>query len=204
MTLRLQLPGGVVTRPVIPGERQGGEVRQVELRAFCTSHAVAARIAEEIAQRRDKLFSAEGERRLRRDAAFMLHEAGKIRNEQLRASMEIAAVFAAITRGLQPRVTAAYEERVPSGIREDELPPGLKTAMIERYAPWREWAGRMPATSRSSLADLTLLVSVDNLGMRQVGSRLGMDQRTVLRHLQQSLWQYALIGSWVRESREVA
>lgn len=73
------------------------------------------------------------------------------------------------------RVTVAYEKRGPSGIREDDLWPSPKTAMIESYAPWWEWAGCMPAASRNIFADPTLLVAVDNLGLPQVGWRRGMD-----------------------------
>ncbi|MFK4047647.1 hypothetical protein ACI2KH_22135 [Roseomonas mucosa] len=203
MTLKLRLPGGHVSHPPLPGQGAAGESRTIAVGSYRTPHSVVAAITAEIDARRDKLFSAEGERRLRRDIGFLLYDGGKIRIEQFRAIGEIAEVFAAITRSLQPKLSATYGERLPGGCEAD-LPPMLKAAMVERYAPWREWAGATKAGSRANLADLTLLVAVDNLGMEQVGNRLGMNRRSVLRDLQRSLWQYALIGDWVRESREVA
>jgi hypothetical protein len=137
-------------------------------------------------------------RPLQRCPLVMLLNDGALHRHQLSAGQEIAKVYAAWTAGVGARVSAAYGERTDRS-PEPDLPEALRIASTNRYRPWRVWAGAIGVTARKSLADLTLLVCVDGLGPRQVAGALGMDQRTVVRRLQDSLHWYARNAGWLSE-----
>jgi hypothetical protein len=158
----------------------------------------AGQMAEECAQYLDQHPEAPRLRRLQRDPLVMLFNDGVLHLHQVTAGQEIARVFAIWTQAVGARVSAAYGERTDRS-PEPDLPEALRIASTERYRPWRVWAGAVGVNARKSLADLTLLVCVDGLGARQVGDLLSMDQRTVVRRLQESLHWYARNAGWLSD-----
>jgi hypothetical protein len=165
-------------------------------RPFVTTDGMAARFRPAEAAPAQ----AAARRTLRRNALVWLHSEGILHRHQVLAGQEIERIFAVITAGAGASLTARYGritfDRAASG---DDLPPGLRAAYADRYAPWRAWAGALAATPAKSVADLTILVCVDDLGPRQVAEAMRMDQRTVKRRLQDSLHWYARHAGWVEE-----
>lgn len=174
--------------------------------AYCMTDAEAARVVARAAAVRaaapdpaSRAATVETlERRKHGDVVAALLSDGRLGRPQLDASGEILRVFEAITRGVAGRVTASYSERLPSSAAED-LPPSLRTAYVDRYAPWRAWSGRMAVTASSNLGDLTLLFVVDNMGPRQVEQSLRIRNGTAVDLLQKSLQAYAALAGWVKE-----
>jgi hypothetical protein len=160
---------------------------------YVTPEAIARRYRPAEAPEAD---AAPRARPLRRDPLILLEGEGVLTRKQREAGHEILRVFTAITASVAPRIVAAYGERLAAGAGGD-LPVHLRLAYCNRYVPWRDWAGRLAATPRASVADLTLLVCVDGFGARQVGDRLRMDQRTVKRRLQESLHGYCRLAGWI-------
>ena len=138
-------------------------------------------------------------RRRRGDVVAMLWAEGRLGEKQIDAAQEILRVFASITRGAQGRVVAGYAERGDKATLADDLPPTLKAAYVQHYAPWRDWAGRMMVRGASNLGDLTLLFVADNLGPRQVAQRLGIQYAAAVPLLQKGLHGYAAQAGWVRD-----
>jgi hypothetical protein len=139
-------------------------------------------------------------RPLRRNALVWLLSEGILHRHQVQAGQEIERIFAVITAGTGASLTARYGRiTFDRAASSDDLPPGLRTAYVDRYAPWRSWAGRIAVTPAKSLADLTILVCVDDRGPRQVAEAMRMDHRTVKRRLQDSLHWYARHAGWVEE-----
>jgi hypothetical protein len=158
----------------------------------------AGRMAQDCGKHLDSHPEVVRFRPLQRDPLVALLSDGMLQRHQLSAGHEIARVYAAWTSGVGARVSAAYGERMDRGA-EPDLPEALRIASVNRYRPWRVWAGAIGVNGRRSLADLTLLVCVDGLGPRQVAGALGMDQRTVIRRLQDSLHWYARNAGWLSE-----
>jgi hypothetical protein len=73
---------------------------------------------------------------------------------------------------------------------------------VDRFTPWSDWARRQLVNPAAGLAlrDLTLLVCVESLGQRQAARLLAMDQRRLLRLLQDSLWWYVEHAGWCPSS----
>lgn len=117
----------------------------------------------------------------------------------VRAGQEVMTVYRLITSAPGGRVTAGYGERLDPGAVGDDLAPTLRAAYADRYAPWRAWAGAVAVTPARSLADLTLMVCVEELGLWQVRQRIGLHDTTVKRRLQDSLHWYACTAGWVPE-----
>lgn len=137
-------------------------------------------------------------RRKRGDVVALLWADGKLTMPQVDAANEVLRVFSAITGGVAGRVVASYAEREAKGLATESLPPSLHAAYVERYVPWRAWAGRMMVAGRHTLGDLVLLFVVDNLGPRQVETSLGMRNGTAAGLLQRGLEQYAYGAGWVK------
>jgi hypothetical protein len=165
-------------------------------RPFVTSEGMAAPFRPVA----DAVPPSPAPRQLRRNALVWLHADGILHRHQVLAGQEIERVFRLITAGVGASLTARYGritfDRAAPG---DDLPPGLRSAYVDRYAPWRTWAGAVAVTPAKSLADLTILVCVDDRGPRQVAEAMRMDHRTVKRRLQDSLHWYARHAGWVEE-----
>ncbi len=138
-------------------------------------------------------------RPLQRNALLVLGVEGVLPNWSVRAGQEVARVYRLITSASAARVTAGYGERLDPGASSDDLAPSLRSAYADRYSPWRVWAGGVAVTPQRSLADLTLMVCVEELGMWQVGQRIGLHHTTVKRKLQGSLHWYARNADWLPE-----
>ncbi|MBR0677231.1 hypothetical protein GXW77_13700 [Roseomonas alkaliterrae] len=171
---------------------------------YCTPEAVAARYRPEPVEVAED--EAPRLRPLRRDPLILLEADGAITTKQREAGQEILRVFTAITAAAAPRGVCGYAERL-SRSTSDDLPVSLRLAYTNRYGPWRDWAGREPASRRqrrASLADLTLLVCVDGLGQDQAGLRLGMCRRSVVARLAYSLHHYCLLAGWIAPEKSAA
>jgi hypothetical protein len=123
-----------------------------------------------------------------------LTERGKLTREQRRAAREIQQVYTAITIGMN-RLTSRYEHHIAGGSVEDWR-AGLIAGYHGRYVPWRNLAGRQPVNDRT-VAELVLLVAVDNYGCRQIAQRWRMGPARVIRVLRESLSDYAEIAGWI-------
>lgn len=175
-------------------------------RPYCMTDAEAAGIRARADAARAAMPLPEGRqateetiRRRKGDVMAVLRAEGRLGEKQLDAANEILRVFASITRGVQGRVIASYAERGDKGAPANDLPPTLKAAYVQHYAPWRDWAGRMMVRGASTLGDLTLLFVADNLGPRQVEQTLGIRNGAAVPLLQTSLHGYAAQAGWVRE-----
>lgn len=138
-------------------------------------------------------------RPLQRDPLVMLYAAGCLPRVSVQAGQEILRVYTAITSEVGARV-CRFGARIVSRAPSDDLPPGLRRAYADRYVPWREWAGRVSVTPKSSLADLTLLVCVDGLGPDQVRRVVRCRRDAAKRHLQESLHEYARLSGWLEKA----
>lgn len=174
---------------------------------YCMTDGEAARIGDAAraarAARRDP---AEREataetllRRKRGDVVAVLWQEDKLTLHQVQAAEEILRVFSFITGGCGGRVTGSYAARQDLGRIAEALPPALHAAYAERYAPWRDWAGRTALAGARTMGDLVLLVVVDNLGLRQVARRMGMRNADTLPKLRLGLHQYAHMAGWVQD-----
>lgn len=179
---------GVLTRVV--GQVDVG----MQPRPFVTPERMAARYrpAEDAEPSRPKP--------MQRDVLVRLFADGVLHHRQVAAGQEISRVYAVITAAVGARVIATYGERLPGGTGED-FPPSLRAAYVDRYKPWREWAGAIAATPARSLADLTLLICVDGLTPRQLRPVVGLHEQTIKRRLQVSLHQYCRIAGWLVNDR---
>lgn len=141
------------------------------------------------------------QRPLQRDPLVRLLHDGALTRLEVNAGWEIGRVFRAVVTGLCPGTVAVYGERL-RGTAGGDLPAHLRLAYTNRYAPWRDWAGREHASRRqrrASLADLTILACVDALGPEQVAQRLGIHRRTASMRLAWSLHRYCVMAGWVAE-----
>ncbi len=127
-------------------------------------------------------------RRLRRDVITDLVLDGVLPPVHRAAAREIETIFAAITAGANGR-TACYEPERAAAAAPD-LPPSLRDGYLMRYTPWRAWAGSQGIAGSATLADLTLHVIIDNLGMRQVEQRYRLRNGSAARLLALSLDRY--------------
>jgi hypothetical protein len=160
----------------------------------------AARAAREA--RRDPAAAnatAETLRRKKGDVVAVLWSEDRLTLHQVSAAEEVLRVFSLITGGLGGRVTGSYAAREDKGWVSEVLPPALHAAYVERYCPWRDWAGRMMVAGAHTVGDLVLLVVVDNLGPRQVERRLGLRHGAGLALLRKGLHQYAAMAGWVQD-----
>jgi len=140
-------------------------------------------------------------RLLRADRLDVLHERLQITPAELRAGHEIAAIHrwrAGLgLPGVASQLGAMVDGAGPDAYGDAWL------AWIEaehtRYAPWSAWAMafQVKAAPAAFLADLTLLVAVEGLGLRQVAGRLAMDQRRAHALLRRSLAWYAHHAGWI-------
>lgn len=128
---------------------------------------------------------------------------GKLSAEQRRAANEIAEVWRAVSGALYAQVQQ-YEPHIPGGRSVEDWRVGMIRAYHERYIPWRDEAGRVSAGRGRVVFDLVQAVAVDNYGFRQVANRYGMDQRTVLRLVRESLYRYAEMAGWLHEEKRIA
>lgn len=148
----------------------------------------AARAAEALARSRE----------FRADRLLLLRDRRRITAAELRAAHEIALVAAWIAGGFAPLARTQFRERLAASTGEAE--GAMWWALLEaehtRYAPWRAWAAGFPVRPGATLDDLTRMVAVENLGVRQVARRLRMDQRRVLALLRRSLHRYACLAGW--------
>ncbi|MDE1904978.1 MAG: hypothetical protein KGH75_00825 [Rhodospirillales bacterium] len=130
-----------------------------------------------------------------------LAHTGRLRREEVQAADEILRVWTALTAQLFARA-GSYGAGCRGRVAED-WPASLRRAYRERYCPWREEVGAESVRGRTTLADLVFFVAVDNAGVRQVGQRLGMDQRSVVRLLAVGLWRYVEIAGWAEVQKPV-
>ncbi|RVT99086.1 hypothetical protein EOD42_02980 [Rhodovarius crocodyli] len=135
-------------------------------------------------------------RAMQRNAAVQLHMAGHIRTEQLRAAQEVERMFFISTSGVRGRIAASYTERTSGGQAGDDWSDATRIAYTERFKPWSDWAGRQVVRGRT-YREITLMLCTDNLSPRQMRAQIGLHEVTILRHLQISLLEYAMIGGWV-------
>jgi glutamate mutase epsilon subunit len=128
-----------------------------------------------------------------------LLERGKLTDEQRRAAIEINAVWLKITIGLFARVQRY--ERQARGVGQEDWASSMINAYHDRYIPWRDEAGAVAVKGQGNMtvADLVFCLAIDNYGVRQLADSRGMDQRTVLDYVRNSLQRYAEIGGWVDE-----
>ncbi|HUC17781.1 MAG TPA: hypothetical protein VMA37_08840 [Acetobacteraceae bacterium] len=139
------------------------------------------------------------QRQLRTSVVGRLLIAGSLHSEQYQAAIEIHRVWTAVTRALFARVQSY--ERLGRVMTPTDWTPSLTRAYRDRYAPWRDEASQTLVRHRQTTADVVFLVAVDNCGCRQVADRLHMDQRRVLRIVQNSLWRYAEIAEWIEQKK---
>lgn len=135
---------------------------------------------------------------LYRDALHALQEKGWLPDVSVEAGREIAKLREAVTRCASGPAMCRYGAPTMAG-GGDMLPPTLHEAYLTRYQPWADWARHQVIAPKAghTLLDLTLLVCVDGLGQRQAADRLRMNQRRLLRLLQDSLWWYVENAGWV-------
>lgn len=169
--------------------REGDAVRAADARRAQVEEARALR-------ERQNPQSAPMPRALQRNAAVQLHVAGHIRTEQLRAAQEVERMFFISTSGVRGRIAASYAERTSGGQAGDDWSDATRIAYTERFKPWSDWAGRQVVRGRT-YREITLLLCTDNLSPRQMRAQIGLHEVTILRHLQISLLEYAMIGGWV-------
>jgi hypothetical protein len=131
----------------------------------------------------------------RADVLVELLEAGRLRAEHVRAGHEIAELFRVEVRSLDAKV-ATYGERLPGG-QGGELPPTLRRAYAERFRPWSEEAGRLPANPQHSVRALAIEICAMNRGLRQLADAWCMDQRTVFARLRETLHSYCIRAGWI-------
>ncbi|MCI0755745.1 hypothetical protein [Teichococcus vastitatis] len=126
-----------------------------------------------------------------------LLDKGLLRPPQIRAGLEAALVYEAITACIAARVSRYGE--ASHGFSLAEWPPALQRA-AGRYRAWAEWAASQVVTPRCSRVELVQDVAIDGLGLSRVRRKRGLHSDTVLRHLQIGLWQYAALAGWVSEA----
>lgn len=124
---------------------------------------------------------------------------GKLTSEQRSAANEIAEIFEQFARAGAARVQE-YEPRIRGGTQSTDWRAGLVTAYIQRYQPWRDEAGAICAGAGRTVFDLVIAIARNNYGFRQVACTYGLDQRTVLKRVRESLMRYAEIAGWVDET----
>ncbi|RVT97908.1 hypothetical protein EOD42_08950 [Rhodovarius crocodyli] len=134
-------------------------------------------------------------RPLQRDVLVMMLDAGLLRPEQCRAGREIAEMVYATTAGIIGNVVARYDERI-TGSDADDWPSHMRSAYVERFRPWSEWA-KAEAVKGLTFRQITLGICADNLGCKQYGVRHGIHRMTALRKLQLSLFWYAEQARWI-------
>ncbi|MCW3477353.1 hypothetical protein [Limobrevibacterium gyesilva] len=172
-------------------------VERADWLAHCRAQVEARQAAEESARQAELELAATEPtiRKLRRSVTEKLFEAGRLSALQIRAASEICRCWEAICTGLFAK--AMRLDKQPRGAPAEDWSPSLRVAYSARYAPWRDEAALVTLRHRYSLADLVFSIVVDNHGVYQVGKRLGMDERTVLRHLQFSLYRYVEQADWL-------
>ena len=124
----------------------------------------------------------------RRDVLVLLCEAEQITPEQRDAGHEIAKVHAYLSRDVEGKVTATYDERLPPS-PSDDVPLRLSTP-YRRYALWSDVAGKRTAKGPRTVRDVVIEVAAMNRGHRQIADAWRMDGRTVLRRLGEGLDLY--------------
>lgn len=137
-------------------------------------------------------------RKLQRPVIDRMLEQGRLTDHQHRAAEEIAHVWQAVTACLFARVSDPSRSGYGRAGRE-EWSPALVAAYTERYAVWRDEAGARLIGHRRTVADLVFAVAVDNYGPRQIANIWGMDQRTVLTLMRESLYRYAELAGWTAQ-----
>lgn len=165
-------------------------------------HAIASELRG-MARSSEALGARAGRRprlRLRIDVFEVLEERGLLPEPSIRAGREIGRIAEAVTRGRCALARPGYGEQ--SSDDQDGIPASLRSAFRDRYEPWHGWARQQAVSRRSgySMLDITLLVCVEGLGQRQAADRLRMNQRRLLRALQDSLWWYVERAGWVQVS----
>ena len=133
-------------------------------------------------------------RKLHRVAIDNLLERGSIGEDQHRAGEEILQIWVALTASLCAKTSSLL--RFSGGSRE-VWPPTLTRAYRERYQPWRTEASGLFVAHRRTVADLVILLAVDNFGLAQIGRLVGIDQRRVLDCVRNSLYRYAELAGWI-------
>ena len=124
---------------------------------------------------------------------------GKLTADQRRAANEIAEIYERFATAGAARVQE-YEQRIRGGELGTDWKAGLVSAYQSRYQPWRDEAGKTRVGNGKVVFDLVIAVARDNLGFRQAATMFGMDQRTVLNRVRESLFRYAEIAGWLDET----
>ena len=159
--------------------------------ALADPHSVAAQ--------RERNATRETLRRKLDNVVETMWARGKLTSEQRSAANEIAEIFEQFARAGAARVQE-YEPRIRGGLQSTDWRAALVTAYTERYQPWRAEAGALCAGAGRTVFDLVIAVARDNFGFRQVAQMYGLDQRTVLKRVRESLMRYAEISGWVNET----
>lgn len=144
-------------------------------------------------------------RAVERLLAVRLHHAGKLRalrdsrritGPELVAAHEIGIIveWSESARSIAPMVRTQFRERLAGSTSDvPELTWLWKLeASHTRYEPWKEWARGQAVKGDATLADLTMLFVVEDLGVQQVADRMRMHRHRALRLLRSSLHDYAL------------
>lgn len=125
-----------------------------------------------------------------------LRDSRRITGPELVAAHEIGILieWGQSVCSVAPMVRTQFRERLAGSTADvPELTWLWKLeANHTRFEPWREWARTQQVKADATLADLTVLFVVEDLGAEQVGLKLRMDRRRALRLLRQSLHDYAV------------
>lgn len=162
---------------------------------------VTQALGDRVASPDDRLTAFEvwdRQRMLRRDTLAFLRERRRITANERRAGSEIAMVCEWQGGDRQPIVRSQFRERLAEDASSGGGSLWLSVLDVEhtRFAPWKEWARAFPVRGQVTLVELTLLMTVDGVGLRQLADRLAMDQRRALGLLRRSLHRYCVIAGW--------
>lgn len=125
-----------------------------------------------------------------------LRDSRRITGPELVAAHEIGIIveWSETARSIAPLVRTQFRERLAGSTADvPELTWLWKLETSHtRYEPWKEWARTQPVKGDATLADLTMLFVVEDLGLQQVADRLRMHRHRALRLLRSSLHHYAV------------
>lgn len=142
-------------------------------------------------------------KKLKRDVIEGLVSAGKLRDVQGQAAMEINDILGAIGRGLFPAArnldTAGRPPRHSRKVLDpiDRMTREETWAYQQHYKPWANREGLVPIGPATRL-ELAIQVVWDNSPLKAVEDALRIRHGAAIGHLQESLHDYALLAGWVR------
>ena len=135
------------------------------------------------------------------DVVLALRRRGALRMEHETAAVEIRHIHSALGRGFEP----SERVLVPKGMRLGQAKSAGPAAMTEReveawekrYRPWlrgeKEYRYSWLPASR---AELAIFVIVDNVPLRSLARRYGLNTGRIKKALVRSLERYVKIARW--------